>query len=107
MDIFISADVEGVAGVADWNQIISSGSDYPIGRALMTGEVNAAIAGAFDAGADRVVVNDAHARMTNLLPEMLDQRARLVSGHYKPLYMLQGLDDSFDAAFFIGYHGSI
>jgi D-amino peptidase len=52
-------------------------------------------------------VNDSHARMTNLLPEAIDQRARLVSGHHKPLYMLQGLDDSFDAAFFVGYHGAI
>jgi D-amino peptidase len=45
--------------------------------------------------------------MTNLLPEEIDTRARLVLGHYKPLYMLQGIDDSFDAAFFIGYHGAI
>jgi D-amino peptidase len=107
MDIFISADVEGVAGVASWSQIVPGGEDYAVGRALMTGEVNAAIQGAFDSGADRVVVNDSHARMTNLLPEDLDPRARLVSGHYKPLYMLQGLDDSFDAAFFVGYHGAI
>src|SRR5947209_3450300 len=107
MDVYISADVEGVAGGASWDQIIPGREDYAIGRALMVGEVNAAIEGAFDAGAERVVVNDAHARMTNLLPEALDARARLVSGHYKPLYMLQGLDDSFDAAFFIGYHGSI
>jgi D-amino peptidase len=73
----------------------------------MVGEVNAAIAGAFDGGATRVVVNDAHARMTNLPPEDVDPRARLVLGHYKPLYMLQGLDDSFHAVFFVGYHGAI
>jgi D-amino peptidase len=107
VDVFISADVEGVAGIASWSQIIPGQDDYAVGRALMVGEVNAAIGGAFDAGAQRVVVNDAHARMTNLLPEEIDPRARLVLGHYKPLYMLQGIDDSFDAAFFVGYHGAI
>lgn len=107
MKVFISADVEGVAGVASWSQIIPGEDDYASGRHLMAGEVNAAIEGAMNGGADFVVVNDAHARMTNLLPEEIDQRARLVLGHYKPLYMLQGMDDSFDAAFFIGYHGAI
>jgi D-amino peptidase len=107
VDVFISADVEGVAGIASWSQIIPGGDDYAVGRRLMAGEVNAAVEGAFDGGAGRVVVNDSHARMTNLLPEEIDPRARLVLGHYKPLYMLQGLDDSFDAAFFIGYHGAI
>jgi D-amino peptidase len=105
--VFISADVEGVAGVASWSQIVPGGDDYAVGRRLMAGEVNAAIEGAFAGGADAVVVNDSHARMTNLLPEEMDPRARLVLGHYKPLYMLQGLDDSFDAAFFVGYHGAI
>jgi D-amino peptidase len=107
MDVYISADVEGVAGIASWDQILPGNEDYGAGRALMAGEVNAAIEGACDAGASRIVVNDAHARMTNLLPEAVDQRARLVSGRYKPLYMLQGLDDSFDAVFFVGYHGAI
>jgi D-amino peptidase len=81
--------------------------DYGVGRRLMVGEVNAAIRGAAAGGADQIVVNDAHSKMTNLLPEEVDQRARLILGHYKPMYMLQGLDDSFDAAFFIGYHGAI
>jgi D-amino peptidase len=107
VDVYISADVEGVAGIASWSQITPGADDYAIGRRLMIGEVNAAIAGAFDGGATRVVVNDSHARMTNLLPEEVDPRARLVLGHYKPMYMLQGLDDSFHAAFFVGYHGAI
>ncbi len=107
MNIFISADVEGVAGIASWSQIIADGDDYSIGRSLMTGEVNAAIEGAIAAGAQQVVVNDSHARMTNLLPETLNPSARLISGHFKPHYMLQGLDESFDAAFFVGYHGAI
>ena len=107
MDVFISADVEGVAGIADWDQIRSGGGDYGIGRSLMAGEVNAAVEGAFAGGAERVVVNDSHGRMTNLEPQALDPRARLVLGHYKPMYMLQGLDASFGAAFFLGYHGAI
>lgn len=107
MNVFISADVEGVAGIASWSQITPGADDYAVGRRLMVGEVNAAVAGAFDGGATRVVVNDAHSRMTNLPPDEMDQRARLVLGHFKPLYMLQGLDDSFDAAYFVGYHGAI
>jgi D-amino peptidase len=107
VDVFISADIEGVAGVASWSQVTPGADDYAIGRRLMIGEVNAAIAGAYDAGATRVVVNDSHSRMTNLTPDEVDPRARLILGHYKPMYMLQGLDASFDAAFFIGYHGAI
>lgn len=107
MDVFISADIEGVAGVATWDQVTPGALDYAIGRRLMTGEVNAAAGGAFDAGADRVVINDSHSRMTNLIPDEVDPRARLVLGHYKPMYMLQGLDSGFDAAFFVGYHGAV
>jgi D-amino peptidase len=107
MNVFISADIEGVAGIAGWHQVLSGNEDYAMGRALMAGEVNAAIEGAAAAGADRIVVNDSHARMTNLLPEAIDRRARVITGRYKPLYMLQGLDDGFDAAFFVGYHGAI
>jgi D-amino peptidase len=107
VDVFISADVEGVAGIATWSQVMPGNDDYAMGRGLMAGEVNAAVEGALAAGATRVVVNDSHARMTNLLPDSLHPAARLVSGQFKPMYMLQGLDDSFDAAFFVGYHGAI
>jgi D-amino peptidase len=93
--------------VVSWDQIMPGAEDYAVGRSLMVGEVNAAIEGAVAAGARRIVVNDAHARMANLLPEALDPRARLILGHYKPLYMLQGLDAGFDAVFFLGYHGAI
>lgn len=107
MDVYISADVEGVAGIAGWSQITPGSDDYATGRSLMTSEVNAAIEGALAAGATRVVVNDSHGRMMNILPEGLDSHARLITGHYKPMYMLQGLDASFDAVFFVGYHGAI
>ncbi len=95
--VYISADMEGVAGL--------SATDDPLGRRLMTAEVNAAIAGAFDAGATRVVVNDAHGGHNNLLLDALDPRVTLLRGSLKPYGMMQGLDDSFDAVMFIGYHG--
>lgn len=107
MKVFISADIEGVAGIASWDQVMPGSHDYAIGRRLMAGEVNAAIQGAYDAGAEQVVVNDSHATMTNLIPDEIDPRAELILGSYKPMYMLQGLDEGFDAAFFIGYHGAI
>src|SRR5438477_637745 len=70
----------------------------------MTGDANGAIAGAYDAGAEAVLVNDSHWIMRNLLVHDLDKRARVIKGFHKPLCMLQGLDDSFGAAVFVGYH---
>lgn len=102
--VYISADMEGIAGVVDNTQASPTGRDYEIGRRLMIGEVNAAIAGAFDAGATEVVVNDAHWDQTNLEPDKLDPRAALITGAPKPFAMMQGLDDSFAAVVFIGYH---
>ncbi len=104
MKVFISADIEGVAGVVTPQQGQPGNVEYERARRLMTEEVSAAIAGAFDAGATEVVVNDSHGPMTNLVPELLDQRAELVLGRPKPTYMCAGLDASFDAVFFTGYH---
>ncbi len=104
MKIYISCDAEGVAGVADWEQCVQGKNDYQIGRDLMVGEVNAAIEGALNAGAKTIVVNDSHARMINLKPEDLHPSALLLQGVYKPMSMVIGLDKSFDAALFIGYH---
>src|SRR5262249_39597554 len=70
-------------------------------------EVNAAIEGAVAGGATEIVVNDSHANMRNLPPGQLLGGASYISGSHKPLYMMQGLDDSFDAVFFVSYHGSI
>jgi D-amino peptidase len=70
----------------------------------MTQEVNAAIEGAFEGGATHVLVNDSHGQMANLLPNDLDQRAELILGRPKPMNMAEGLDSSFDAVFFVGYH---
>lgn len=107
MQIFISVDMEGVAGIVDWDQCVAGGDDYPLGRDLLIGEVNAAIEGALSAGATGVCVNDAHSVMRNLPPDMLAGRASYLSGRFKPRYMMQGLDDSFDAVVCLGYHAAM
>jgi D-amino peptidase len=105
--VFISSDMEGTAGVVDWSQCMAGEPEYERYRRLLQGEVNAAIEGAVAAGADEFLVNDSHSKMQNLLPDELAGDARYLSGRHKPLYMMQGLDDSFDAVFFVSYHGSM
>src|SRR5215475_14856933 len=105
--VFISVDMEGVAGIVDWAQCLAGGDDYALGRDLLLGEVNAAIEGALAAGAERILVNDSHSAMRNLPPDALAGRAAYLSGRFKPLYMMEGLDASFDAAVFLGYHAAI
>jgi len=107
MKVWISCDMEGVAGVVDWGQCMPTGHDYARGCELMLGEVNAAIDGALAAGADEIVVNDSHGGMHNLDPLALHGRARYLAGRHKPLYMMQGLDQRVDAIILVGYHGSI
>jgi D-amino peptidase len=108
MKIWISFDMEGVAGIVDWDQCRpSGGARYEVGCKLMLAEVNAAIEGAIAGGATEVVLNDSHGTMANLDPRAVAGGASYVSGRHKPLYMMQGLDDSFDAVFLVGYHGSI
>jgi D-amino peptidase len=105
--VWISCDMEGVAGVSDWSQCMPTGGGYALGCELMLAEVNAAIDGALSAGADEIVVNDSHGGMINLDPAALHGRASYLAGRHKPLYMMQGLDARTDAIFLIGYHGSI
>ncbi len=105
MKVYISVDIEGMAGVVDREQgNAASGTPYEIGRQLMTAETNAAIAGALAAGATEIVVNDGHGGMRNLDALELDRRATLIQGRVKPLFMVEGLDASFDACFLVGYH---
>jgi D-amino peptidase len=111
MRIYLSVDMEGLAGVAHPQQVTFGASvdrvDYDRSRALMAGEANAAIEAALAAGAREVVVNDSHWQMRNLRAEDLHPAARLVIGD-KPLSMTEGVGDApdgaFDAAAFIGYH---
>lgn len=105
MKIFISADIEGISGVVNNTQTGPGGYDYNRARLLMTKEVNAAIEGALEAGADEIIVNDSHGPMTNILIEELNPNAQLITGTPKIQGMMEGLDSSFDAAILIGYHG--
>jgi D-amino peptidase len=107
MKIFISSDMEGTAGVVDWSQCLPGAPEYEYYRTLLQEEVNAAIEGAQAAGANEFLVNDSHSTMQNLRPDALAGQARYLSGSHKPMYMMQGLDASFDAIFFVSYHGSM
>lgn len=106
MKVFISADMEGTAGVTDWDHVLPDRPDYARFRRLMTEEVNAAVLGALEAGAKEIVVNDSHHTMRNLLIEELHPQVQLVSGSPKPHGMMQGIDASFDVVFFTGYHAA-
>ncbi len=107
MKVFLSSDMEGTAGVVDWEQCAGDGPQAAAGRRLLLAEVNAAIEGAVEGGATQVVVNDSHSVMRNLPPDELAGQASYISGSHKPLYMMQGLDDSFGACLFVSYHGSV
>jgi D-amino peptidase len=107
MKVFISSDMEGTAGIVDWEQCVGQGPEAVAGRRLLLGEVNAAIEGALAGGATQVVVNDSHSTMRNLPPAELAGGASYISGSHKPLYMMQGLDGSFDAVLLVSYHGSM
>src|SRR5580704_9848591 len=90
MKLFFSSDIEGTAGIVDWQQVRASGADYALGRRLLTAEVNAAIDGAAEAGAGEIVVNDSHSTMQNIDPGALHHHASYLSGRHKPLYMMEG-----------------
>ncbi|TMJ12124.1 MAG: peptide ABC transporter [Bacillati bacterium ANGP1] len=117
MKVLISADMEGTAGIVDrahtaipdrgpFSGIQNNAAEYDWARRLMTEEVNAAAAGAFEGGAKDVWITDAHGSMRNLLPLALHREARYVSGSPKTLCMLEGLDETVGAVLFTGYHGS-
>jgi D-amino peptidase len=105
--VFISADIEGISCIVDSpSQTADAGRDYERGRRLMTGDVNAAIAGAFDGGATEVVVSDGHgaSKMRNILLEELDSRADAVVGSPKPLTQMEGIGKEHKVVFLVGYH---
>ncbi len=104
MKILIAADMEGITGVVHWDQVDSQHPEYQRFRRIMTGDVNSAIRGAFEGGADEVIVADGHDSARNILIEDLDPRARLNSGTPSPLAMVQGVDQGVDGAMFVGYH---
>jgi D-amino peptidase len=104
--VFISADMEGVAGAVTDAQLGPAGFEYQRFREFMTAEVLAAIQGARDAGATEILVADAHGNMQNLLVDRLPADVRLVRGPNRPLSMMHGIDSTFHAAVFIGYHSA-
>ena len=105
LKVFISVDMEGLAGVVSGAEVSASGPDYAHFRAIMAGETNAAVDGAFRAGATEVLVRDSHGDKRNLLPADVDPRARLLRGASSgPKNMMEGIDSTFAAVVFIGYH---
>ncbi|MEX2190485.1 MAG: M55 family metallopeptidase [Bacteroidota bacterium] len=104
--VFISVDMEGITGLVHGDQVSSDGKDYQMARRWMTEEANAAVQGALDAGATEVVVNDSHGSMRNLILADLHPSATLITGSPKPLSMMQGIDATFGAVVFVGYHAS-
>ena len=104
LKVFISVDMEGIGGIGTPSMTSASGKDYATGRDLMTEEVNAVVETIFTLGPAEILVNDSHGDMQNLLHIRLDQRVQYIQGNNKPLGMVQGLDATFDAAIFLGYH---
>ncbi|HZY18456.1 MAG TPA: M55 family metallopeptidase [Ramlibacter sp.] len=104
MKILISTDIEGVAGVVHHQQVRAGNPEYERARVLMAQEANAAIAGAFDAGATEVLVNDSHGDFRNMPAELLDARARFVLGKPRYLGMMAGVEQGVQAVCMVGYH---
>ncbi|MDY7080507.1 MAG: M55 family metallopeptidase [Chloroflexota bacterium] len=106
MNVLISMDMEGIAGVVMGDHVSSKHKEYERFRKLMTAEANAAVEGALAGGATRVVVNDSHGGMANILIEELDPAAELISGSPKPFSMMQSIGPDVDGVFFVGYHAA-
>ena len=102
--VYVSVDLEGISGINGNDQTSAGQPEYARARKLMAEDANAAIRGAFAGGATEVVVNDSHGSQRNLLPEDLDPRVRLISHSFKRHGMMEGLDETFDAVIFVGYH---
>jgi len=106
LKVYISADMEGVAGVVTGDQLGPQGFEYERFRGFMTDEVLAAIDGARAAGASDILVSDSHGNGENLLIERFPKDVQIVRSWPRPLAMMEGIDASFDAVLFVGYHAS-
>ena len=104
LKVYISADMEGVVGVVTGDQLGPAGFEYSRFREFMTREVIAAIDAAKAAGATEILVSDSHGNGENLVIEMLPADVTLVRSWPRPLMMMQGIDETFDAAILLGYH---
>lgn len=106
LKIYISADMEGVAGAVTGDQLGPGGFEYERFREFMTAEVNAAIDAARAAGADQILVSDSHGNGESLLIEQLPSDVMVVRSWPRPLGMMDGIDETFDGAILLGYHSS-
>ena len=105
LKIFISVDMEGIGGIGTAEMTRSNGKDYHLGRELMTAEVNTVVSAIIKFNNEaEILVNDSHGDMQNLNHQDLDPRVLYIQGNKKPYGMVEGLDNSYDAAIFIGYH---
>jgi D-amino peptidase len=104
--VFISVDMEGIGGVVTAEQLGPTGFEYARFREFMTAEALAAIAGARQGGATQFVVADSHGNEQNLLIERFPADVTIIRGSPRPLGMMEGIDSTFAAAFFIGYHAA-
>ncbi|MFR9756102.1 M55 family metallopeptidase [Streptomyces sp. TR06-5] len=105
MKILISADMEGATGVTWPADVLPGTPQWERCRTLFTSDVNAAVAGFLDGGADEVLINEAHWTMRNLLLEQLDDRAQMLTGRHKALSMVEGVQHGdVDGIAFVGYH---
>ena len=102
--IYISADMEGLTGSVTGDQLGPSGFEYAAFRRIMTQEVLAAIEGARAAGAGEILVSDSHGNGENMLLDMFPDDIRIVRSWPRPLMMMEGIDETFAGAIFIGYH---
>ncbi|MCB0825800.1 MAG: M55 family metallopeptidase [Armatimonadetes bacterium] len=109
MKLYISADIEGTTGTVSWGQAgrpDSNHYDWPFARRMMTHDVNAAIRGARRSGATEIVIKDSHGTSKNLLIDQLEDGVELISGMGSGRRgMMEGIDESFDGCFLVGYHG--
>ncbi len=104
MKIFMSVDMEGIAGISHKEHTARDGKEHERARELMTDEASAAVEGALDAGAEEVVVGDSHGTMRNIIPERLHKDAVLITGSPKHLSMMEGVDENCAGVFLVGYH---
>ncbi|CAM3572064.1 M55 family metallopeptidase [Cytobacillus oceanisediminis] len=104
MRLYISADIEGISGVVHQEHTARDGREHDRARKYMTDEINACIEGALEAGVKEILVNDSHGTMRNVLLERLHSEAQLISGSPKKFAMMEGIDEHFDVAIFLGYH---
>ena len=104
--VFISVDMEGIGGVVTAEQLGPTGFEYARFREFMTAEALAAIDGARQGGATQFVIADSHGNEQNLLIERFPSDVTIIRGSPRPLGMMEGIDSTFSAAFFIGYHSA-